>query len=176
MTNIHPLADVSALRMSDHEQFYRLFTHPEIMPFLPEQSIPQNLEAAKQELADLISKEWQHQGKYWGIYHQNQLIGTVGLHSYAAKTSCIEISYEVHPDFWGHGIATNATIYCVQYAKKHMRYVKKIKAYTLVDNIGSHRVAEKCGFIRIGILKNDCYYHGKLINRMLFEIDVDDHA
>ena len=175
MTNIHPLADVGALRMSDYQQFYDLFRHPQIMPYLPEQAIPSDLESAKRELANLISKEWQRNGKYWGIYHQNQLTGTVGLHTYDALEHSIEISYELHPEYWGHGIATNATIFCIQYARRHMSFIKKIKAYTLVDNIGSHRVAEKSGFQRVGILKDDCYYHGVLIDRMLFEITLDKH-
>ena len=59
-------------------------------------------------------------------------------------------------------------------AKVHFLNIDKVIAYTLVDNIGSHRVAEKSGFKRIRICKNDCFYHGKIIDRLLFEIDLRD--
>ena len=169
---IHPLAYIGDLRPEDYEIFYELFTHPQLVPFLPEQAIPKSHSDAKKEIANLISKEWQGNGKYWGIYHQEELIGTVGLHTLVPADNSIEISYELHPDFWGRGIASHAAIYCIAYAKMHLLNVETIKAYTLTDNIGSHRVAEKAGFKRIGICKNDCFYHGSLIDRVLFEIQL----
>ena len=67
-------------------------------------------------------------------------------------------------------------MYCVEYARLHFLNVKKVLAYTLVDNIGSHRVAEKAGFTRVGICHQDCFYHGKLIDRLLFSITLRDDA
>ena len=158
--------------MEDFKAFYDLFTHEKITPYLPDQAIPKNYDDAKKEISQLIDKEWDGVGKYWGIYHCGDLIGTVGLHSLDKQTSSIEMSYEISPDFWGKGIATHAAIYCIEYAKLHFLNVQTIKAYTLVDNIGSHRVAEKAGLKYTKLCKNDCFYHGKIIDRMLFEIDL----
>ena len=172
---IHPLADLGPLRVEDYKIFYDLFTHKQLVPYLPEQAIPKNHEEAKKEIQFLMKKEWQGIGKYWGIYHDDKLIGTVGLHTLLAHEKTIEISYELHPDYWGQGIATCATLYCVEFARLHMLNINKVLAYTLVDNIGSHRVALKSGFISAGILRNDCFYHGKLIDRHLFELVLRDN-
>jgi ribosomal-protein-alanine N-acetyltransferase len=118
----------------------------------------------------LLTHKRRGTGRYWGIYHQNMLIGTVGLHTLLSTDKTIEISYELHPDYWGHGIATHAAIYCTEYARLHFLNVNTIKAYTLTENKASHRVAEKSGFKRIKLCKNDCFYHGKLIDRILFEL------
>ena len=167
---IHPLAALGDLRPDDYQIFFDLFTHPKLVPYLPEQAIPKNYEEAQKEIDNLVSKEWQGVGRYWGIYHENMLIGTVGLHTLVARDHSIEISYEIHPDYWGHGIATHAAIYCSVYARLHLLNVNTIKAYTLTDNKPSHRVAEKAGFKRVKVCKNDCFYHGKLIDRLLFEL------
>lgn len=172
MEPIHSHASLGPLRPEDYEVFYELFTHEKLVPFLPEQAIPKSPADAVKEMKYLMDKEWQGNGKYWGIYHNNHLIGTAGLHTLVEHNQSIEISYELHPDYWGYGIATCAAIYCVEYARIHMLNVKKILAYTLVDNIGSHRVAEKAGFKRVGIRQNDCFYHGQLIDRVLFAITI----
>lgn len=172
---IHPLAALGDLRTEDVQIFYELFTHPQLVPYLPEQAIPKNLADARREIDNLISKEWQGNGRYWGIYHQDELIGTVGLHTLVNSDKSIEISYELHPDYWGHGIATHAAIYCTEYARLHFLNINTIKAYTLTDNLASHRVAEKAGFTRMRVCKNDCFYHGKLIDRILFELTLRDN-
>ncbi|MEC8882163.1 MAG: GNAT family N-acetyltransferase [Pseudomonadota bacterium] len=171
---IHPMAELGDLDPEDYKTFYDLFTHEKIIPYLPDQAIPKSYADAKQEIIDLMKKEWDGVGRYWGIYHCGCLIGTVGFHTLDQKNKSIEISYEISPDFWGKGIATHAVVYCIEYAKVHFLNIDKVIAYTLVDNIGSHRVAEKSGFKRIRICKNDCFYHGKIIDRLLFEIDLRD--
>ena len=173
--SIHPLASLGDLDPDNIEAFYDLFTHPKLTPYLPEQAIPKNLDEAREEVASLMAKEWQGTGKYWGIYHDKELIGTVGLHTLVPRQGSIEISYELHPSYWGKGIATHAAIYCVEYARLHLLNVQTIKAYTLTDNIASHRVAEKAGFKRAGIYQNDCFYHGQLIDRLLFTLTLRDH-
>lgn len=171
---IHPLAEVGPLDPNDYKVFYELFTDKQIIPFLPEPAIPKDHADAQREIQDLIDKEKNGTGKYWGIYHCNRLIGTVGLHSVDTRHHTGEISYEISPDFWGKGISTHAVIFCIEYTKVFLKDIKTIKAYTLLDNIPSQRVAEKSGFTRIGICKNDCLYHGKIIDRLLFEIELTD--
>ena len=78
----------------------------------------------------------------------------------------LKISYEIHPDFKGRGIATAAVSHCLAYTDANLD-IHKIIAYTLTDNIASQRVAEKAGFVNKGVLKNNCMYNGKLIDRVI---------
>ena len=174
MLRIHPDAEIGQLRPEDHTVYFALFTHQSLKPYLPETAIPKSIDHASKEIDRLIALEQSGQGKYWGIYHSNLLIGTLGLHSYAPLKKTVEISYELNPDFWNKGITTCAARYCLTQARRYFPNVEKILAYTLIDNIGSHRVVEKAGFHRIGIQKNDCIYHGKVIDRLLYAAELSN--
>jgi [ribosomal protein S5]-alanine N-acetyltransferase len=56
-----------------------------------------------------------------------------------------EITYWIDRKFWGHGIATNAL---KDFLK--IETVRPIFGRVAFDNIGSQKVLEKCGFIKIG--------------------------
>lgn len=148
--------------------YYNLIHHPEVKPFVPSNHVPKNIQAAKKELVQQQQLEHTGKGIYWGIYTPNKLIGTCGLHSLNTLQQSMEISYEIHPDYSGQGITTTAVTHCVNYSREHLKSrIKIILAYTLTDNIASQRVAEKAGFTKHGVLKNNCFYNGVLIDRML---------
>jgi RimJ/RimL family protein N-acetyltransferase len=61
----------------------------------------------------------------------------------------MEIGYGLHPDHWGQGYITEAAELICEYL--FQRYpIEKITAYTNLDNLGSQRVLEKCGFQNVG--------------------------
>ena len=61
----------------------------------------------------------------------------------------MEIGYGLHPDHWGQGYITEAAELICEYL--FQRYpIEKITAYANLDNIGSQRVLEKCGFQNFG--------------------------
>lgn len=147
--------------------YYELLNHPDVKPFIPAIHVPIDHKAAEHNLTTLANMQNHDEGIYWGLYSSDHLIGTVGLHTWDKNKNTIEISYEIHPDYTGHGLATLACKYCVNFTVEHTN-VDKILAYTLTDNVPSHRVAEKAGFTRTGILQNNCLYNGNLIDRLLF--------
>lgn len=148
------------------EDYYQLIHHPKVKPLIPNNHVPSDITTAGLELHNQQMLEVSGKGIYWGIYTHNRLIGTCGLHSWNAAQNTMEISYEIHPDFSGKGITTEAVKHAIHYADEHLS-LKKILAYTLTDNIASQRVALKAGFIAHGILKNNCLYNGNMIDRML---------
>lgn len=56
-----------------------------------------------------------------------------------------EITYWIDKQFWGQGIATNALT-----AFLKIESTRPIFGRTAFDNVGSQRVLEKCGFVRVG--------------------------
>lgn len=56
-----------------------------------------------------------------------------------------EITYWIDKKFWGRGIATNAL---TEFLK--IENTRPIFGRTAFDNVGSQRVLEKCGFVKIG--------------------------
>ncbi len=148
------------------KDYYDLIHHPDIKPFIPSVHVPASIDIARGILTQHALLEATGNGIYWGIYTHDRLIGTVGLHSWNASANTMEISYEIHPDFKGRGIATAAVSHCLAYTDANLD-IHKIIAYTLTDNIASQRVAEKAGFVNKGVLKNNCMYNGKLIDRVI---------
>ena len=59
------------------------------------------------------------------------------------------LGHALHPDHWGNGYMSDAVDALTHYL--FQRYpIKKITAYANLDNIGSQRVLEKCGFQNVG--------------------------
>ena len=80
-------------------------------------------------------------------------VGMIGSISFGSPSPCgkqdMEIGYGLHPDHWGQGYTTEATGLICEYL--FQRYpIEKISAYANLDNIGSQRVLEKCGFQNVG--------------------------
>lgn len=56
-----------------------------------------------------------------------------------------EITYWIDKQFWGQGIATKAL---TEFLK--IETTRPIYGRTAFDNVGSQRVLEKCGFVKVG--------------------------
>lgn len=82
-----------------------------------------------------------------------QLVGTVGFHTISELHGTAEISYDVLPSHWGKGIATlacrAASIWGFEVRGWH-----RIQGTTVLANIASQRVLERCGFRREGLVRN----------------------
>lgn len=77
-----------------------------------------------------------------GIYLNNKLIGTVGIHY---RNGEYDIGYVLHPDYWNKGYMTEA---CNAVIKDYFENPnnKELFGSTFIDNIGSQRVLQKLGF------------------------------
>jgi [ribosomal protein S5]-alanine N-acetyltransferase len=82
-----------------------------------------------------------------------QIVASVGFHTISAPFGTAEVTYDVAPSHWGKGIATAAcraaTIWGFQVRGWH-----RIQATTVLPNIRSQRVLERCGYKREGLVRN----------------------
>ena len=67
------------------------------------------------------------------------------------------IGYVLDKSYWGRGIAS-AAVHFVTAEQIQDKTIQRIWATCAIENIGSQRVLEKCGYIREGILKNWIIY------------------
>lgn len=63
-------------------------------------------------------------------------------------------------NYWGKGVATEATKLLLQYAFEEVN-LNKVSGQIILDNIGSWKVAEKVGFKFEGVLEQEFYVDGK---------------
>ncbi len=82
-----------------------------------------------------------------------RLVGTIGFPLVAQPHRSAEIAYELSPEFWGRGIATQLCRLLVAWAHRHAN-VLRVQATALQSNTRSIRVLERAGFEREGLLRS----------------------
>lgn len=91
-------------------------------------------------------KHWHEHGfGAWALlYRDNQaLVGHCGLH-YLDDYPEVELTYTIHPDYWGQGLATEAA-HIVLHWGFEMLQLTQIVAVSGPDNHASQRVLQKLG-------------------------------
>ncbi len=97
-------------------------------------------------------------------------VGGVGL--YPQKDIYIknaEIGYWLSEEYWGKGIMTKAINEILVYGWKHLE-IDRVVAIVFGTNIGSIKVAEKCGFQLEGTLSKTIYKFGKYEDELIYGI------
>ena len=102
----------------------------------------------------------------------DKLIGTCGIHRVSAHNKSFDIGYELHPDHWGKGIATQAISALLDYCfNQHFPFkVNRITAMTDVVSPRSISVLAKLGFQQEGILRESEYWKDRFNDSRLFSL------
>lgn len=82
-----------------------------------------------------------------------RLVGVVGFHTISTLNRTAEITYMLHPDAWGRGLATACTQAAVAWGFGVRQWVR-IQGTVLEPNLASQRVLLKAGFEFEGRLRN----------------------
>jgi ribosomal-protein-alanine N-acetyltransferase len=99
----------------------------------------------------------------WRIFLKDDTIGTkvieldgdvVGSVGTFPIEGDIELTYWIRKDVWGRGVATAAVAALLEEVT-----VRPLHARVVEDNVGSIRVLERNGFVRIG--SEDCFAEGR---------------
>ncbi|MBU0661138.1 GNAT family N-acetyltransferase [Patescibacteria group bacterium] len=101
-----------------------------------------------QKFKDFLSAELPE--CYWVVREtgSDKLIGLISISKYHDKEK-FEISYELHPDFWGKGYGTEIVQKAVSYALDELK-LKELYAETQKKNLKSMKLLEKIGFKFMG--------------------------
>ena len=94
----------------------------------------------------------------WGIERKGEagLIGTIGFNLWSPMHKRAEIGYELHPDFWRFGYASEAIDKIVAYGFNELG-LTRIGAVVYLENVASNQLLLKNGFELEGILRNYMY-------------------
>ena len=120
-----------------------------------------SMKEAEEIITDVILTDYQAYGYgRWALVHKadNKVIGFAGP-KYLPELEQTDIGYRMLPEYWGKGIATEASIAVVDYSFKHLNLTELI-GIVMPDNVASAKVLKKAGF---HFYKEGNYY-------------VDDHA
>jgi [ribosomal protein S5]-alanine N-acetyltransferase len=102
-----------------------------------------------------------------------ELIGNCGIRRTAAWSHDAEIGYELSPDHWGHGYATEAVRAILRFGFEELG-LHRITAWTVADNAASARVLAKVGFALEGRLRDRESFKGRYWDVLVFGMLAED--
>ncbi|WP_430788054.1 GNAT family N-acetyltransferase [Virgibacillus flavescens] len=170
-----PILETDRLKLIHIDQshelaYFEIMSNDSVTEFYGMDSLNSMDEAAK------IIDSFQHtykkkQGIRWGILWKktNSFIGTIGLNNLSNWSKRAEIGYEIHPDYWRRGIATEAIGAVLDYSFNEMELFR-IGAVTFPDNVSSNKLLEKIGFIREGILRGYLHQNNKSYDALVLSM------
>jgi RimJ/RimL family protein N-acetyltransferase len=135
----------------DIDDLGSLYSDPIAMRFLGN-GTPKTRAETEERLARMIGHWAQHGLGMWALHDKEtgRFVGRCGLQP-LADTAEIELGYVLHREYWGRGLATEASMAAVRFGFETIQ-LSRIVAIVLPENLGSRRVIEKSGlkFERIG--------------------------
>ena len=106
------------------------------------------------------------------IWHKadRKPIGEIGFFNINQFDSKAAIGLSIgEREYWSKGICTEAVKLISNYAFQELN-LNKLYSYIFKPNFGSFKCAEKNGFIREAILKQDCYVDGKFEDTYIYSL------
>ena len=101
---------------------------------------------------------------------KDRKIGSIQFWQPVSYFACFEIGYLLFsPKDWGKGYMTETVNLLVPYIFE-THPIERIQAATLVDNIGSQKVIEKCGFSPEGTMRKVVFHRGQYEDLKMFSI------
>lgn len=109
-----------------------------------------------------------HPRTVFAVATESEAIGSIGLmlgadvHRFTA-----EMGYWLAEPSWGKGIMTQAVRFLSKWAFRELK-LHRVFAEPYATNPASHRVLEKAGFAREGILRSSAFKDGRLLDQFLY--------
>ncbi|MCT8137334.1 GNAT family N-acetyltransferase [Anaerobacillus sp. CMMVII] len=145
---------------SDTEGIFKCFSNDLVIKYYGQDRLENEAEAT--DFVKFFAKSYQEKkGIRWAIVRKdtNELIGTIGFNSLSLKHKRAEIGYELHPNHWRKGYATEAIKKVLSYGFQEMG-LTRVGAVVFIENTASNRLLQSLGFVREGVLKQYMYQNG----------------
>ncbi|OEH94172.1 GNAT family N-acetyltransferase [Bacillus solimangrovi] len=138
----------------DVQDVYNVFANENVTRFYGQEPLT-SLDQAKQFIEFFAQSYNDKRGIRWGIElkEEEKLIGTIGFNALSLKHKRAEIGYELHPDYWRRGYATEAASEVMSYGFNKL-YLNRIGAIVFLENTTSSNLLTKLGFEKEGVLRN----------------------
>ena len=141
-------------KLEDLENYYKLKSCKEVWTYST--FIPlKEKDEARLLLSNLINDRKDKKYVFMALYKRdsNEFIGEAGIIGYNPSANRCVIGYNLLPQYWNKGYATEITENLIKYAFEFLR-IERVEALALQINKASCKVLEKSGFILEGVLRN----------------------
>ena len=103
----------------------------------------------------------------------NEYMGFCGLKNIEKPVMKAELYVIIDKKYWGRGYGTDTNKILMNYGFNELG-LNKIYAYQLLHNPANYKMKQKLGWKRDGLLRQDVYTHGKIIDHYIFSILRED--
>ncbi|MBP7190024.1 MAG: GNAT family N-acetyltransferase [Rickettsiaceae bacterium] len=139
---------------SDGPAYYAYMNRPEVKEFITHDNVPVDLAAAVDDLNYWGGLFKRRSSIYWAIAlsETGQMIGTIGFNAWNRTHNRSEISYDLDPICWGHGIMHRAMERILEFAHVEMKMMR-VQATVVTENSRSIKLLERMNFEKEGVLR-----------------------
>lgn len=163
---------LSPYSTEDLDALHRIFIDPQVRKYLCDDSMMPR-EWVATEIENNTKCFEQHGFGQWSIFLKDtsELIGFCGFRFFYDNSPELQLLYGLLPQYWGKGLATEATEAMIQYGFTEHKFEQIISA-TDLGNIASARVMERVGmkFVRC-VKKNGLELLYYAISREEYQLD-----
>jgi RimJ/RimL family protein N-acetyltransferase len=138
---------IRALREDDLDALWQLYSDPRVARFIGAHT----REEVSAELRLQIAHHASHGWSLWALEERStgRFAGDCGLQPLELRGPEIELSYDLHPDLWGRGVATEAARAVVGMAFGELA-IDHVVAVVKPTHTASRRVLENAGLAHTG--------------------------
>ncbi|MGB0893374.1 MAG: GNAT family N-acetyltransferase [Parashewanella sp.] len=144
-----PRLIIREFNLGDIDDVFNFNTNAEVTRYTGDAGMVTNRAEAEQVIKNVWLTEYKKYGyARWATQCKatGKVIGFCGFKFEThPSVQAIDMGYRFLPEYWGKGLATEAGLACIEYAKKHLAF-DVVLADAVVENIGSNKVLEKLGF------------------------------
>ncbi|MCB9853048.1 MAG: GNAT family N-acetyltransferase [Phycisphaerales bacterium] len=132
-----------SMTADDAGAFFALNSHPDVMRYTGEQPL-KSVEEARSAIERYPDFDTYGYGRWACVLKETQaVIGFCGL-KYLEDLEAVDLGYRFLPEYWGQGLATEASHASVRFGFETLN-LDRIIGLVLPDNTASIRVLEKVG-------------------------------
>ncbi len=151
-------------RVSDAKRFFEILNNPNFKYFHVR---PKDIESEKEFLLKNAEKRKNNLEYNYAILFNGKLVGGCGIKINQHRNFIGEIGYFIDERYWGKGIATKAVKILEKTGFKKFG-LKRIEILMDPRNIGSEKVAIKCGYKKEGTMKKTIRKENKFSDAHLY--------
>lgn len=107
------------------------------------------------------------------LREDGRLIGNCGLRRKSENEWEADIGYELAPQYWGHGYATEAARAMVDFGFLELG-LRRISSWCIADNVASARLLERLGFVQEGRLRRNEFFKGRWWDTLLYALPAEE--
>lgn len=154
------------MNLSDIDDFMVWATDDKVSQYCTWKTCTSREEAMTYMINSVIPHPWMR-----AICLKNRAIGYIMLTAFDGNDACrCEVGFVLASKYWGKGIATRALKMVTSAVFRERTHLERLDAWADKDNLGSHRVLEKAGFQKEGVLRKYMLIKGIARDMVVFNL------